>query len=195
MKKLKLISKFMTAIHILPTISKSKGNQMMNFFGQLIECNMRNIFFEKSYATFSVEASPRPFGEKSKRLSIIRNCLRHQEWKFNLIKLSTLLIKKGIHKPNSRTTFLVVLALWQYYGLIYIKCLQGKSDFSFLYLAPSIIFQKNKKNHHHKQTTHLLTTEKTNYDDIMIKLEMQIHTLKDKTFIFMKKINETNSIN
>ena len=34
-------------IHILPTISASKGNQTM-IFGQLIEYNMRNIFLEKS---------------------------------------------------------------------------------------------------------------------------------------------------
>ena len=34
-------------IHILPNISKSKGNQTM-IFGQLMECNMR-IFFEKSF--------------------------------------------------------------------------------------------------------------------------------------------------
>ena len=36
------------AIHILPNISRSKGNQEMKF-GQLIEYNMRNIFVEKSY--------------------------------------------------------------------------------------------------------------------------------------------------
>ena len=34
-------------IHILTNISESKGNQTMKF-GQLIECNMRNIFIEKS---------------------------------------------------------------------------------------------------------------------------------------------------
>ena len=46
-----LISKFMTsltgklliAIHILPTILRSKGNQTMKF-GQLIDYKMRNIF-------------------------------------------------------------------------------------------------------------------------------------------------------
>ena len=51
-----LISKFMTsqrgketiAIDILPNISRSKANQEIKF-GQLIECNMRNIFLEKSY--------------------------------------------------------------------------------------------------------------------------------------------------
>ena len=36
------------AIHILPNISRSKGNQTMKF-GQLIEYNMRNIFLEKPY--------------------------------------------------------------------------------------------------------------------------------------------------
>ena len=54
--KIKLTSKFMTtkpglqtiAIHILPNISKSKGNQTMKF-GQLIEYNKR-IFFFKNYA-------------------------------------------------------------------------------------------------------------------------------------------------
>ena len=35
-------------------------------FGQLIECNMRNIFLEKSYTKFDGETSPRPFCEKLK---------------------------------------------------------------------------------------------------------------------------------
>ena len=34
------------AIHVLPNISRIEGNQTMEF-GQLIECNMRNIFLEK----------------------------------------------------------------------------------------------------------------------------------------------------
>ena len=38
----------MIAIHILPNISKSKGNQHMKF-GQLIEYSMINTFLEKSY--------------------------------------------------------------------------------------------------------------------------------------------------
>ena len=53
-RKIKLTSKFMTsqpglqtiAIHILPNISQSKGNQTMKF-GQLIEHNKRNIFLQK----------------------------------------------------------------------------------------------------------------------------------------------------
>ena len=45
-------------IHILPNISRSKDNQIIKF-GQLIECNMRNIFLEKSLTKFSGETSPR----------------------------------------------------------------------------------------------------------------------------------------
>ena len=32
----------------MPNISRSKDNQVMTF-GQLIKCNMRNIFIEKPY--------------------------------------------------------------------------------------------------------------------------------------------------
>ena len=53
------------AIHILPNMSRSKGNQTMKF-GQLTECNMRNIFLEKSYTKYDGETSPRPFSEKLK---------------------------------------------------------------------------------------------------------------------------------
>ena len=35
-------------------------------FGQLIECNMRNIFLEKSYTRCDGESIPRPLSEKSK---------------------------------------------------------------------------------------------------------------------------------
>ena len=52
-------------IYMLPNISISKGNQTMEF-GQLIECNIRNIFLEKSYTKCDGETSPRPFSEKSK---------------------------------------------------------------------------------------------------------------------------------
>ena len=52
-------------IHILPNISRSKGNQTMKF-GQLIECNMINIFLEISYAKCGGKNSPRPFSEKLK---------------------------------------------------------------------------------------------------------------------------------
>ena len=47
-------------IHILPDISRRKGNQTMKF-GQLIECNMKNIFLEKSFEKCGGETSPDPF--------------------------------------------------------------------------------------------------------------------------------------
>ena len=53
------------SIHILPNISRSKGNQTMKF-GQLIEYNMRNTFVEKSYTKYGGETIPRPFSKKSK---------------------------------------------------------------------------------------------------------------------------------
>ena len=54
-RRLRVIPKFITlqtveriiTIHILPNISKSKGNQAMEFV-QLIEYNVRNIFLQKS---------------------------------------------------------------------------------------------------------------------------------------------------
>ena len=65
--KIRLISKFMMskpgkqtiAIHILPDISRNKGNQ-------LIEYHMRNIFLEKSYTKCGGETIPRLFPKKSK---------------------------------------------------------------------------------------------------------------------------------
>ena len=35
-------------------------------FSQLIECNMTNIFLEKSFTKCGGETSPRPFSEKLK---------------------------------------------------------------------------------------------------------------------------------
>ena len=72
-RKIRLISNFTTpqsglraiVIHILPNISRSKGNQAIKF-SQLIECSMRNIFLEKSYTKCDGETSPRPFSEKLK---------------------------------------------------------------------------------------------------------------------------------
>ena len=52
------------AMHILPNIP-SKSNQTIKF-GQLIKCNMRNIFVEKSYTLCGGETIPRPFSKKSK---------------------------------------------------------------------------------------------------------------------------------
>ena len=53
------------AIHTLPDISRSKGNQTMRF-DQLIKYNMRNIFVEKSYTKYAGEIIPRPLTIKPK---------------------------------------------------------------------------------------------------------------------------------
>ena len=72
-RKLILISKFMTsqtgeqiiAIHILPNISRRKGNQTTKF-GQLIEYNMRNIFLEKLFTKYGGKTILRPFSKRTK---------------------------------------------------------------------------------------------------------------------------------
>ena len=69
-RKTRLISKFMTsqafeqtiAIHILTKISRSKGNQAI--FGQLIEYNMRNIFFQNLYRHVIGHTIPRSLSKK-----------------------------------------------------------------------------------------------------------------------------------
>ena len=66
-RKLWLISKFMTlqteqqiiTIHILPNISRSKGNQAM-IFSEIIKYTMRNIFLQKSYTKCGGKTCPRP---------------------------------------------------------------------------------------------------------------------------------------
>ena len=51
-------------------IWRSKGYQKMKF-GQLMTCNLRNIFLEKSYTKCDGETSPRSFSEKLKlRISL-----------------------------------------------------------------------------------------------------------------------------
>ena len=47
------------AIHILPNIAQSKGNQPMKF-GQLTEYNKRNIFLQKLCRKWGKETSSRP---------------------------------------------------------------------------------------------------------------------------------------
>ena len=49
---LKILDFLSIIIDILSNILRSKGNQNMKF-GQLIEYNMRKIFFEKSYTKYS----------------------------------------------------------------------------------------------------------------------------------------------
>ena len=73
MRKIRLISKFTTSqpekqrteIHVLPSISRNKGNQTIKF-GQLIGYNTSNIFLEKSYTKFGGKTFPRHFLKKIK---------------------------------------------------------------------------------------------------------------------------------
>ena len=58
-------------IHILSSVLRNKGSETVKL-GQLIECNMRSIFFEKSYTKCGGETSPRSFPERLK-LSISLN--------------------------------------------------------------------------------------------------------------------------
>ena len=51
--------------HILSNNFRSKGYQTKKF-GQLIECEIRNIFLEKLYTKCGKETIPRPFSKKSK---------------------------------------------------------------------------------------------------------------------------------
>ena len=57
--------KLTNVINILLNISRSKGNQKINF-SQLIEHNMTNIFLDKSYIKCDEESIPRPFSKISK---------------------------------------------------------------------------------------------------------------------------------
>ena len=52
-------------IHILPNILRNKGNQPAKF-GQLIDYDMKNIFFWESYTKRGREIRPRTFSEKLK---------------------------------------------------------------------------------------------------------------------------------
>ena len=52
-------------IHILLNISRIKGNQTMKF-DHLIECNIRNVFPERSCTNCDGETSPGPFSQKLK---------------------------------------------------------------------------------------------------------------------------------
>ena len=66
-RKIRLTSKFMTsqpgsqtiAIHILPDISQSKGNQTVKF-GQLLEYKKRNIVLQKLCGKWGRETSSGP---------------------------------------------------------------------------------------------------------------------------------------
>ena len=51
-------------VHILPNISRNKGNQKLKF-GESIEYNMKNIILEKSCIEYGEKTSPTFFSKKS----------------------------------------------------------------------------------------------------------------------------------
>ena len=53
------------AIHILPNITRSKGNETMKV-GHSREYNIKNIFLEKSYTKCAGKTIPKPFSKRSK---------------------------------------------------------------------------------------------------------------------------------
>ena len=55
----KMIIQYAITIHILPNISRIKGNQTLKF-GQIIKYNNRNDFLQKSCIKWSRDASSRP---------------------------------------------------------------------------------------------------------------------------------------
>ena len=91
-RKTRLISKFMTsqpgqqtiAIHILPNISGSKGNQATKF-SQSIQHNMRNIFLEKSYTKCGEDNIPRPFLKNRNWAYLWINSLKFYNVRFFLL--------------------------------------------------------------------------------------------------------------
>ena len=54
-----------TAMHILPNILRSKGNQIKKL-GQLMEYYMKNIYLEKSYTKYAGDTIPEPLSKNSK---------------------------------------------------------------------------------------------------------------------------------
>ena len=69
------------AIHILPNISRSKGNQAVEF-GQLIQYNMKNIFVEKSYTKCGGESIPDSFVKNENWAYLWMNSLKFKTFCF-----------------------------------------------------------------------------------------------------------------
>ena len=104
-RKIGLTSKFMTsqpgwqaiAIHILPNISRSKGNQAMKL-GQLTECTKRNIFHQKLCRKWGRETSSRPLFIFQKSL-ILGKSKRSAAWfQYTSIALNLAYDKNKLYK-------------------------------------------------------------------------------------------------
>ena len=63
-----------TEIHVLPSISRNKGNQTIKF-GEVIGYYTNNIFLEKSYTKFGGKTIPRHFLKKIKIQCISRSLI------------------------------------------------------------------------------------------------------------------------
>ena len=57
--------KQISTIHVLPNVSRNKGNQTMSF-GHLIEYNMKKYFSRKTIHKNGGKTSPTPFSKKQK---------------------------------------------------------------------------------------------------------------------------------
>ena len=68
-----MIRKIGLISYILTDISRRKGNQASKF-GQLIECNMKNIFLKKSYAKCGEKLFLVPFHEILGNMCIVIVC-------------------------------------------------------------------------------------------------------------------------
>ena len=74
-------------IHILPDISKGRGSHKMKF-GQLSECNMKNISPEKSCTKWGGETSPRPFLKNQNWVYLWINSVKYRTIHFYCISKS-----------------------------------------------------------------------------------------------------------
>ena len=135
-RKIRLISKFMTlqsgkqtiAMHILPNISRSKGNQTLKF-GQLIECNIGNIFLYKLYTKCGGESILRPLSKKQNsayfRINslkfyivcfycMLKNVLTAPKTIVGALQFHRIDICTGLNKKTLRTTLTIYIYIYIY---------------------------------------------------------------------------------
>ena len=67
--------KLIITIHILPNLSKGKGNLTLKL-GQFIECKMTNYFPESRFTKYDDETSSRPLYENRNGANLLINSLK-----------------------------------------------------------------------------------------------------------------------
>ena len=107
------------AIHILPSISRSKDNQAMKY-GQLIEYNMRNILLEKSYTKCGGGISPTPFSKNQNREYLGINSLKSKTVCFYCMPRWDLLIQKEKEVWNQSHCLILCMSFEEKYLSHYI---------------------------------------------------------------------------